>query len=33
MYTVSYNGVDYVITEEEYQELVNGERTKKDMFG
>ena len=31
-YVVTYKGVDYEITEQEWKELVDGWRTMKDMF-
>ena len=33
MKTYWYNGVEYIITEEEFMDLVNGWTTAKDMFG
>lgn len=33
MRTYIYNGVEYVITEEEFEGLVNGWLVAKDLFG
>jgi hypothetical protein len=33
MKTYIYNGVEYIISEEEFMDLVNGWVTAKDMFG
>ena len=33
MKTYIYNGVEYIISEQEFEDLVNGWVTGKDMFG
>lgn len=33
MKTYIYNGVEYIISEQEFEDLVNGWVTSKDMFG